>query len=58
MKRMTYGIGEAAAMLGLSRTTIYKMIGDGRLGRVKIGARALIPADDLNSLLDPKPSEN
>lgn len=38
-------------MLGLGRTTIYKLIDDGHLGRVKVGARTLIPAQDVDALL-------
>ena len=39
-------------MLGLGRTTIYKLIGEGHLGRVKVGMRTLILADDVDALLD------
>lgn len=48
---MTYNVNEVASMLGLGRTTIYKLIDEGHLTRVKVGARALILASDVDALL-------
>ena len=48
---MTYNVNEVAAMLGLGRTTVFKLIGEGRLTRIKIGMRTLIPAEDVDALL-------
>jgi excisionase family DNA binding protein len=52
MKRVTYGVNEVASMLGIGRTTIYKLIDQGRLTCVKVGARTLIHARDVEALLD------
>jgi excisionase family DNA binding protein len=38
---------EAAAMLGVSRTSIYKLIKDGQLESVQIGSKILVPAAGL-----------
>ena len=51
MKRKAYRVKEVATVLGIGRSTIYKLIGTGELNRVKIGASALIPAEDVDALL-------
>jgi excisionase family DNA binding protein len=54
MTKLTYTISEAAAALSIGRTTIYKLISEQRLRTVKIGARTLIPADQIRALIEPK----
>lgn len=56
MSPVTYSIKDVAALLGLGRTTVYKLIGEGRLTRVKIGARTLVPAADVRALLTANPA--
>lgn len=51
VNRISYNINEVASMLGLGRTTIYKLIDEGKLARVKVGARTLILARDVDALL-------
>ncbi|MBH9537198.1 helix-turn-helix domain-containing protein [Novosphingopyxis sp. YJ-S2-01] len=51
MKRKTYRIAEVVEALGLSRTTIYILIGEGKLDRIKIGASTLIAAESIDRLL-------
>lgn len=51
MTAISYSIQDVAGLLGLSRTTIYKLINDGRLKRIKVGARTLIPAVDVQALV-------
>ena len=50
---------EAAESLGVSRSTIYRLMNSRRLRFVKIGRRTLIPASQLLELLDgvTKPSQ-
>lgn len=50
-ERLAYSIAEAAQLSGLSRTTLYEAIGDGRLRRKKAGRKALILAADLEKFL-------
>jgi excisionase family DNA binding protein len=50
--RLTLSIKDIAQLLGLSRTTIYRLIGDGQLETVKIGNRTLIRMTSIRSLLD------
>jgi excisionase family DNA binding protein len=44
-------INEASALYGISRSTIYKIMGEGTLRTVKIGGRRLIPRDAIEALL-------
>jgi excisionase family DNA binding protein len=50
--RLVYSIQEAAQATGLSRATLYRLISDGRLKTVKVGARRLVPVAALTALLD------
>ena len=51
MKPISYSIRDVAEMLGLGRTTVYKLISEGYLTRIKVGARTLIPASDVRALV-------
>jgi len=51
LKRKTYKVNEVAQSLGLSRTTIYKLIGQGQLQSIKLGASMLIAAESVDALL-------
>jgi len=47
-----YRIPEVMQLLGLSQSTIYRMVAAGRLKLVKVGKRAsAIPADSLRDLM-------
>ena len=48
---MFYSVRNVVELLGLGRTTVYKLIGEGQLTRIKIGARTLIPAADVRALM-------
>lgn len=50
--RRAYSPGEAAAVLGIGRTTVYQLVSEGRLRVVKIGVRTLIPATEIDRLLN------
>ena len=49
--RRVYSISEAQQLCCLSRATIYKLIGTGRLKTIKILRRRLIPVEEIESLL-------
>ncbi len=49
---LSYRPKEAAAMLGVSRSTIYQMIADGDLPARKLGMATLIRHEDLARVLD------
>ena len=42
-------VNDAAAMLGVSRRTIYVLIADGKLSKLKAGRRSLIPTAQLRT---------
>lgn len=49
---IAYSPKDAAIVTGLSRTTLYKLIGEGRLELRKVGTRSLIPAASLRALIE------
>jgi excisionase family DNA binding protein len=51
-QRLAYSIREAAALTGLSRSTIYVLLGQKKLLSLRVGGRRLIPHDALVALLD------
>lgn len=48
---LAYRIKEAAAALGVGRTTIYRLIQNGQLNVVRVGNRSLIPVEALEAFL-------
>ena len=46
--RATYSIPEAARELGVSTSMVHKLLRQGRLGHLKVGARTLITPDHLS----------
>ena len=46
--KLAYSISEVQKMVGLGRTTIFKMIKEGRLKAVKEGDRTLVLASELS----------
>jgi excisionase family DNA binding protein len=49
--KLAYSIHEACEASSLGRTTIYALIGQGRLQAVRVGGRTVIPAESLSNLL-------
>lgn len=50
--RLAYSVRDAAKATGLGRTTLYRLIADGQLRRIKIGNRTLIRCRDLEALFN------
>ncbi|MBC2776724.1 helix-turn-helix domain-containing protein [Parasphingopyxis marina] len=50
-KRLLVSIRDASEMLGVARTTIYRLISGGRLGTRRIGRRMLILMADIDAIL-------
>lgn len=48
---MLVSINDAAKLLGLGRSTIYRLLREGKLEFLKIGRRTLIPAASLEQLV-------
>ena len=51
--RLAYPINESAALLGVSRRTVYELIRRGTLRPVRVGARQRIPAAELARITRP-----
>lgn len=52
VQKLAYSIREACQASSLGRTTIYSLIGQGRLQAVRVGGRTVIPADSLTALIN------
>ena len=52
MERILISIREATEMLGIGRTTIYRLIAEGRLETVKIGSRRLVKVESLREIIE------
>jgi excisionase family DNA binding protein len=50
--RVLVPIPEAIHLLGISRSKIYQLMGDGELAHVKIGRRSLIVADSITRYVE------
>lgn len=52
MEQFAYSINQTAQVLSLGRTSIYTLIGDGRLEVIKLGRRTLVKADSIRRLIE------
>ena len=46
-----FSVIEAAEQLGLSRSTVYNLIADGRLASLRVGGRRLVPTSAIEEFL-------
>jgi excisionase family DNA binding protein len=51
-QRRALSIREAARSCGLSLATLYRLLKDGKLRTIKVGARRLVPVAAIDALLD------
>lgn len=51
MEPLAVSIIDASKALGLGRTSIYSLIGDGRLEAFKLGRRTLVKTDSIRRLV-------
>ncbi|WP_433908765.1 helix-turn-helix domain-containing protein [Sphingomonas yabuuchiae] len=52
MEVLTCTAIDAARSLGIGKTKLYELIGQGKLKTIKIGRRTLIKADSIRTLVD------
>jgi excisionase family DNA binding protein len=50
-ERRALSIRETARTCGLSRATLYRLLKDGKLSTIKVGARRLVPIASIDLLL-------
>ena len=48
---LAYGIPDACRALGIGRTRLYALIGEGKIEARQCGGRTLIPADSLRAFV-------
>jgi len=48
--RRAYRVQDACRALGVGRSTLYKLAGNGKLRLVRIGGRTVVPGDEVNRL--------
>jgi excisionase family DNA binding protein len=51
IKRRALHINDAAAAYGVGRSTLYKLMNEGKLATVKVAGRRLVPGDNMEALL-------
>lgn len=51
LEPVSVSVAQAASLLGLSKSMIWVLIGDGRLECVHIGRRALVPYASVKALI-------
>ena len=51
MEPVTVTVEGAKRALGIGHTTLYKLIGEGKLSTVKIGRRTLVKTDSIRALV-------
>ena len=52
MEQLAYSINDTAKALSLGRTSVYALIGDGRLEAFKLGRRTLVKAESIRRLIN------
>jgi len=56
MEQLAYSPRQACEALGIGRTTLYGLIGQGHLAALSMGGRTLIPAASLRAFLASLPA--
>ncbi|RIH90871.1 DNA binding domain, excisionase family [Calidithermus terrae] len=54
MEKLAYNVQEVAALLGIHRNTVRKLIQRGDIPAMRLGHRILVPRAKLEALLDAK----
>ncbi len=49
--KLAFTISEACHAVGIGRSKLYELIGQGRVETRKIGSRTIIPAESLRALI-------
>ena len=49
-QRRAYPINETAVLLGISRSSVYRLINEGELRAIYLGGRRLVPSDEIDRI--------
>lgn len=52
---IAYSVNDAAKAIGISRAGLYTLLGEHKIAGRKIGARTVIPADELRRFVNSQP---
>ncbi len=52
MIHLAISIKDAGHALGIGRSSIYKLIAEGKLAKIKLGRRSLIPTESIRALIE------
>jgi excisionase family DNA binding protein len=52
MDPLALTIADTVELLGVGKTTIYKLVGEGRLSTIKIGRRTLVLMTSVSNLIE------
>ncbi len=52
MGALSYSVVDAAKAIGISKTTMWRLIAAGEIATFKLGCRTLIRADALEAMID------
>ena len=52
VQREALSVGAVAQALGVGKVTVYRLLREGQLRRVKIGHRTVVPAGDVAALVE------
>ena len=58
MDKLTLTVNEATALTGLGRSTIYRLINDGKLKPRKVGKRTLFLMSEIRDFIENLPEPN
>ena len=48
---LALSIDDCCGLIGVRRTTLYKLVGEGKLRKIKVGRRSLITMDSIEALI-------
>lgn len=51
-EKLLYDVGEACALVGFSRATLYRLIDAGRITPVRVGRSVYITPDELRAFVE------
>jgi excisionase family DNA binding protein len=54
IERLAYSIQEAATAIGISSRVVHDFVKKGSLAHFRVGARVLIPVDELKAFIEPR----
>ena len=52
MEKLIYSFSETASLLGISRGTLYKLLGDGKISGFQIGRVWKFPSKEIDRFID------